>query len=175
MVRYTAVFANALILVLGVPLLALFTWKLIQLVRMVRLLLPLHITPEQLKARIDSGEKIGIVDLLRFEDDPQGMAVIPGAVRLDPLQIRHKRRIFMPADLDLVLYCGSRNSFVSARVGATMRKHGIERIRVLKGGLAAWKALQFPLSMESLDPEAEMARLGIEMIPPWRNNEPWLL
>jgi hypothetical protein len=41
------------------------------------------------------------------------------------------------------------------------------RIRVLTGGLAAWRALQFPLSLESLDPEVEMTRLGIEMFPPW--------
>ena len=73
----------------------------------------------------------------------------------------------MPENLDLVLYCGSKNSFVSARVAAKMRKHGIPRIRILKGGLAAWKALQFPLNTESRDPEEEIARLGIEMTPPW--------
>ena len=162
-------FANVLILVLGIPLLILFTWKLIQLVRMIKLILPLQITPEELKARLDSGEAIGIVDLLRFEDDPHGVAVIPGAVRLDPLQMRRKKRISMPDGLDLVLYCGSKNSFVSARVAAVMRKHGIVRIRVLTGGLAAWRALQFPLSLESLDPEAEMARLGIEVFPPWHS------
>jgi membrane protein DedA with SNARE-associated domain/rhodanese-related sulfurtransferase len=171
-VRYTSAFANVLILVLGAPLLALFAWKLIQLVRMTRILLPSQITPEQLKARLDSGERIGVVDLLRFEDDPQGVAVIPGAVRLDPLQIRRKRRIYMPGNLELVLYCGSKNNFVSARVAASMRKHGIQRIRVLTGGLAAWKAMQFPLSTESLDPEAEMARLRIEMFPPWRSAKP---
>lgn len=168
-VRYTSVFASTLILVLGVPLLVMFTWKLIELVRMARLLLPLQITAEQLKERMDSGEKIGIVDLLRFEDDPQGVAVIPGAVRLDPLQIRQKRRIYMPGSLDLILYCGSKNSFVSARVAAAMRRHGIRRILVLRGGLAAWKALQFPLHIESLDAEEEMARLGIKMFPPWRD------
>ncbi len=170
-VQYTSVFANVFILALGAPLLAFFIWKLIQLVRTVRVLLPAQITPQQLKALLDSGELVGIVDLLRFEDDPQGVAVIPGAVRLDPLQIRRKRRISMPANLELVLYCGSKNSFVSARVAAAMRKHGILRIRVLKGGLAAWRALQFPLNMESLDPAAEIARLGIEMSPPWRENQ----
>lgn len=166
-VRYTSVFANVLILALGVPLLILFVWKLIQLARMVRLILPSQITPEELKARLDSGEAIGILDLLRFEDDPRGVSVIPGAVRLDPLKIRRKRRISMPDGLDLVIYCESKNSFVSARVAAAMRKHGIVRIRVLAGGLAAWKALQFPLSLESRDPEVEMTRLGIEMFPPW--------
>ena len=168
-IRYTSVFANVLILALGVPLLVLFIWKLIQLARMIRLILPLQITPEELKSRLDSGEAIGIVDLLRFEDDSHGVAVIPGAVRLDPLQVRRKKRISMPDNLDLVIYCGSKNSFVSARVAAAMRKHGIVRIRVLTGGLAAWRALQFPLSLESLDPEVEMTRLGIEMSPPWHS------
>jgi membrane protein DedA with SNARE-associated domain/rhodanese-related sulfurtransferase len=171
-VRYLSVFANVLIMMLGIPLLILFIWKLIRMARMIKLLAPLKITPEQLKARLDSGESIAVVDLLRFEDDPQGVAVIPGAVRLDPLQIRRKREIHMPSALDLVLYCGSKNSFASARVAAAMRKQGIQHIYVLDGGLAAWKALQFPLSVESLDPEKEMERLGIEMIPPWRNDSP---
>lgn len=77
----------------------------------------------------------------------------------------------MPKELELVLYCGSKNSFVSARAAVAMRKNGIQRIRVLAGGLAAWRALQFPLSIESRDPEAEMARLGIEMIPSWRSTK----
>jgi membrane protein DedA with SNARE-associated domain/rhodanese-related sulfurtransferase len=165
--RYTSVLANVLILVLGVPLLLFFAWRLVQLVRMIRMLRPLQITPELLKKRLDSGEKIGVVDLLRFEEDPQGVAVIPGAVRINPLEIRRKRRIVMPADLDLVLYCRSKNSFVSARVAAAMRKKGIQRIHVLAGGLAAWKALGFPISAEFADPRAELLRLGIEMFPPW--------
>lgn len=170
-VRHISLIANAMILLLGVPLLVMFLWKLFQLVRMTRLLLPLQISAEQLKERVDAGEQIGIVDLLRFEDDPQDSAVIPGAVRLDPLQIRHKRRIYMSANVELVLYCSSKNSFVSARVAAAMRKHGIQRIRVLAGGLAAWKALQYPLQIGSVDPEVEMARLGIVMFPPWRRTE----
>ncbi len=143
-VRYTSVFANVLILALGVPMLVFFLWKVSRLVRMIRLLRPLQITPEQLKVWMDSGERIGIVDLLRFEDDPQGTALIPGAVRLDPLQIRRKKRIFMPENVDLVLYCGSKNSFVSARVAAAMRKHGIHRIHVLKGGFGRLASTSIP-------------------------------
>jgi membrane protein DedA with SNARE-associated domain/rhodanese-related sulfurtransferase len=167
-VRYISVGADALILVLGVPLLFFFVWKLLQLLRMIHFLRPLHITPEQLKERLNAGEKIGVIDLLRFEEDPQDTGVIPGAVRADPLDMRLKTRIVMPKDLDLVLYCGSRNSFVSTRVAAAMHKKGIRRIRVLQGGLAAWKALGFPLSTVLADPYTEMKRLGIEMFPP-----PW--
>lgn len=165
--QYTSTLANFLVVVFGIPLLVLFVWKLAPLVRMIRLLRVNQITPDLLKERLDSGQKLGIVDLLRFEEDPQGVLGIPGAVRLDPLDIRRRRRIVMPADVDLVLYCRSKNSFVSARVAAVMRKHGIHRVHILLGGLAAWQSAGFPLSREFADAEAELERLGIEAFPPW--------
>ncbi len=42
-------------------------------------------------------------------------------MRLDPLEIRRKKRIVIPSDVNLVVYCRSRNSFVSARVAVAMR------------------------------------------------------
>ena len=164
--RYASEFANALILVLGVPLLFFFVWRLMQILRMIRLLRPLYITPEELKERLDAGDRIGVLDLLRFEDDPEDSTAIPGAVRADPKSMRRKTRFAVPQGVDLVLYCGSKNSFVSARVAAAMRKKGIRRIRVLEGGLAAWKAHGFPLGSVFAEPYAEMKRLGIEMSPP---------
>jgi membrane protein DedA with SNARE-associated domain/rhodanese-related sulfurtransferase len=164
--------ATALILIFGIPLLIFFFLKLAQLTLMIRLLRPLQIHPELLKSRLDSGEKFGVVDLLRFEEDPEGVAAIPGAVRLDPLEIRRKERIVIPSDVNLVLYCRSRNSFVSARVAVAMRKHGIHNIHVLAGGLEAWKGLGFPLTEQFADMEAEVARLGIEVSPPWKEISP---
>jgi rhodanese-related sulfurtransferase len=161
--------ATVVVLVFGVPLLIMFVLKLTQLVMMIRLLRPLQIDPGMLKSRLDLGEKVGVLDLLRFEEDPEGVGVIPGAVRLDPLEIRRKKRIVIPSDVNLVLYCRSRNSFVSARVALAMRKHGIQNIYVLKGGLEAWKGLGFPLTEQFADMEAEIARLGIEVTPPWNH------
>jgi membrane protein DedA with SNARE-associated domain/rhodanese-related sulfurtransferase len=165
-VRYTSMFADTLLLVLGVPLLLFFVWKLMRLWHMIRQLEPLYITAERLKERVDLGETIGILDLLRFEDDPEGLGGIPGAVRVDPGKMRRGRLVRMPDELDLVLYCGSKNSFVSARVAATMPKRGARRIRVLEGGLDAWKALDYPLSQELADPTTELARLGIVVAQP---------
>jgi 3-mercaptopyruvate sulfurtransferase SseA len=107
---------------------------------MIRSLRPLQIDPEHLKSRLDS-EKFGVVDLLRFEEDPQGVAAIPGAVRLDPLELRRKKRVVVPVDVNLV-YCRSMNCFVSARVAVALRKHGIHNIHVLAGGLEAWISLR---------------------------------
>jgi len=167
--QHISVVATAAILILGVPLLFFFVLKLVQLVLMIRLLRPLQIDPELLKSQLDSGEKCGVVDLLRFEEDPEGIAAIPGAVRLDPLELRRKKRIVVPDDVNLVIYCRSRNSFVSARVAVAMRKHGIQNVHVLAGGLDAWKALGLPLSDQFADMETEVARLGMEVSPPWQS------
>jgi membrane protein DedA with SNARE-associated domain/rhodanese-related sulfurtransferase len=167
-----SVVATALVLIFGIPLLIFFVLKLARLVLMIRLLRPLQIQPQLLKSRLDSGEKFGVIDLLRFEEDPEGVAAIPGAVRLDPLEIRRKKRVVIPSDVNLVVYCRSRNSFVSARVAVAMRKHGIQNIHVLAGGLEAWKRLGFPLTEHFADMEAEVARLGIEVSPPWKHFSP---
>jgi 3-mercaptopyruvate sulfurtransferase SseA len=49
-----------------------------------------------------------------------------------------------------------------------MRKTGVPRILILKGGLEAWKAEGFPLDKDFADPILELKRLGVEMFPP-----PW--
>jgi membrane protein DedA with SNARE-associated domain/rhodanese-related sulfurtransferase len=166
--KHISTVATAVVLIFGVPLVLLFALKLAQLVLMIRLLRPLHMQPEILKSRLDSGAKVGVIDLLRFEEDPEGVAVIPGALRLDPLELRRKKRIIMPPDVDLVLYCRSSNGFVSARVAAVMRKHGIQKVHILTGGLEAWKARGLPLSDKFCSTEDALLSLGIEMSPPWQ-------
>ena len=166
--RHLSAVATLVVLLFGVPLVFVFVLKVAQLILMIRLLQPMHILPDMLKARLDSGEKIGVIDLLRFEEDPEGVAAIPGALRLDPLELRRKKRVTVPSDVDLVLYCRSRNSFVSARVAAVMRKHGIRNVHILTGGLEAWKARGLPLSEEFCSTEAALLSLGIEMSPPWQ-------
>ncbi len=95
-VEDTSVFAGTLLLVLGAPLLLFFTWKLVRLLHMIRQLEPLYITAERLKERLDSGETIGILDLLRYEDDPEGVGAIPGAVRVEPKKMRRGQVIRVP-------------------------------------------------------------------------------
>ncbi len=63
-----------------------------------------RITPEDLKARLDAGEPVAIVDLrhpLDFLPYPQ---LIPGAIRLSPQEIEDRHQE-IPRDRDVVLYC----------------------------------------------------------------------
>ena len=63
-----------------------------------------RITPEDLKAMLDSGEPVAIVDLrhpLDFLPYPQ---VLPGAIRLSPSDIE-QRHNEIPRDREVILYC----------------------------------------------------------------------
>lgn len=166
--HHLSVVADAIVLIFGVPLLLFFVWKLSILVRMIRMLRFYPFTSEQLKSKLDAGQKISVIDLLRFEEDPEDEPGIPGAVRLDPREIRRKKYIHLPDDVSVVIYCRSKNSFASARVAAAMRKHGVQRVHVLAGGLEAWKDRGLPLSAEFADPLTELNRLGVEVYPPWQ-------
>jgi rhodanese-related sulfurtransferase len=170
--HYTSVAANALILVLGVPLVIFFVWKLLQMMHIIRWLRPLHITPEQLQARLNAGEEFALVDLQRFEDDPEDCGVIPGSIRADPAKLRTKVRFVMPDRLEMVLYCEGKNDFVSARVAAVLRQRGIGRILILSGEVMAWKALGYPLAPPVADPLSRARQLGMQFIPsPWGEGE----
>ena len=166
--QHISVVATAVVFIFGIPLLVFFVLKVMQLVLMIRLLRSMYIPPESLKSQLDSGAKVGVIDLLRFEEDPEGVDAIPGAVRLDPLELRRKKHVLVPPDVSLVIYCRSKNSFVSARVAAVMRKHGIHNINVLTGGLEGWKALGFPLTPHFAETESELIRLGVTFSPPWQ-------
>jgi membrane protein DedA with SNARE-associated domain len=72
--------------------------------KFLRFLRVARITPEELKAMLDTGEQIQIVDLrhsLEFEAEP---LTIPGALRMDPKELE-ARQTEIPRDRDIVLYC----------------------------------------------------------------------
>jgi membrane protein DedA with SNARE-associated domain/rhodanese-related sulfurtransferase len=154
-------FSALLGLVFGVPLLLYITWRLVHLVRVIRHLRLRRISPALLQERLDRGEKIAILDLLYFEAMEDNIPGIPGAVRADPVRLRTGPRLIIPADVDLVVYCSSKNDFTSARVADTVKKRGFEDVWVLEGGLDAWVLEGHPVTTQLSTPEEAAARLGI--------------
>lgn len=79
-------------------------WKYIQRQRFIRRLRIARIRPEELRAKIEAGEEVVIVDLrhsVDFEADP---FTIPGAHHLDAEEIEQHHDA-IPRDRDVVLYC----------------------------------------------------------------------
>ena len=102
------------------------------------------IDPEELKAMMDAGQDIYIVDLrhpLDYLPDPRRL---PGAVLYKPDTLVADGAA-IPRDRDVVLYCTCPSDATSARTALRLRSLGIYRVRPLKGGFEAWKRLGYPL------------------------------
>lgn len=110
-----------------------------------RLLRIARISPEELKARLDAGELLAIVDLRHPSDFQSAPNTLPGAIRLAPAEVEHRHHE-IPRDRETVLYCTCPDERTSARVALLLKRHGIERVRPLAGGYDGWARRNFPLS-----------------------------
>lgn len=63
-----------------------------------------RITPEELKAKLDAGEPIAVVDLRHNLDWLPHPERLPGAIRMAPEEIETRNQE-IPRDRDIVLYC----------------------------------------------------------------------
>lgn len=112
--------------------------------RVLRKLVQSRLEPEELKAQLDAGEQVYIVDLrhpLELLADP---FTLPSAMHFSPdaLAARH---LEIPRDRDVVLFCTCPSEATAAKTAMTLHKLGIERVRPLRGGYDEWKRLGFPL------------------------------
>jgi membrane protein DedA with SNARE-associated domain/rhodanese-related sulfurtransferase len=131
--------------------------KLVRWHRFMREFRLTRITPEDLKERLDAGEKVLIVDLQGRLGHPRDRQGIPGAVRIDPHKLeqydQRDKKLQIPRDCEIVLYCATPHEFTSARVALALHRRGFEHVRPLAGGLRAWRERGFPLT------------LGVPMMP----------
>jgi adenylyltransferase/sulfurtransferase len=94
-----------------------------------------HITPAELKQRLDAGDDITIIDVREpFEWDIANLGEF--GARLIPLDQVLDRKAEIHRDADVVLYC--RSGSRSAGVIRQLRAHGYDRLINLKGGIKGW-------------------------------------
>ena len=116
------------------------SYKYFQPRRLLQRLRIARITVDELRRKQEKGDPFLVVDLrseLDLKNDP---FVIAGALHfhLHDLERRHSE---IPRDRDVVLYCSCPNEVTSARTAWLLHKGGIERVRPLAGGIAAWREL----------------------------------
>jgi membrane protein DedA with SNARE-associated domain len=93
-----------LVALLAAAFAAYIAWKYIARQRFLRRIRIARITPEELKAKLDGGEDVMVVDVrhrVEFESEP---AIIPGALHL-MIEELEARQHEVPRDRDIVLYC----------------------------------------------------------------------
>lgn len=101
---YASRFGGLLFVLLAGSLVAYVGWKYAQRRRFLRSLRVARITPEELKAELDAGADVVIVDLRHRMDDESEPRILPGAMRL-PAEELEERGKELPRNKRLVLYC----------------------------------------------------------------------
>jgi membrane protein DedA with SNARE-associated domain/rhodanese-related sulfurtransferase len=115
--------------------------KYVQRKRIYRALRIARIAPFELKARMDAGERLTIVDLRSAIERQDGR--IPGSIQLMDEDL--DSRLASIAGTEVVLYCSCPNEFSSARAALRLKQKGIARVHPLEGGFLLWRDLGLPV------------------------------
>ncbi len=95
------------------------------------------ITRDEIKAALDSGADLTLVETLRPEHYDQGH--LPGAVHLHPDDVEARAAHVLPdRDAAIVTYCSNRACGNSAAVAAKLVKLGYTNVRRYEDGKQDW-------------------------------------
>ena len=92
-----------------------------------------EIDAAELKARMDAGEPLELLDIRSDAEVAQG--VLPAAEHL-PMHLIPLRMHDFPKDRDVILYC--RSGARSGRAARFLMRQGYGKVFNLKGGILAW-------------------------------------
>lgn len=97
-------------------------------------------TVQEVRRRQLAGDDMLLVDLRDRRELDSGL--IPGAMRLHLGELM-KRSSELPADRELVLFCGS--GYRGGIAASMLRNSGINNVRIMLGGVVSWVANGYPL------------------------------
>jgi membrane protein DedA with SNARE-associated domain/rhodanese-related sulfurtransferase len=143
---------------------AYIAFKLIRRRRVLHLHYENRIAPEELKAKMDAGNSMVILDLRNRAAIQAFPFVIPGAI-LIPMEEITTRGHEIPAGKELILYCSCPDDTSSARVAVMLKEKGLEEVHPLSGGIETWHARCYPvekciLPQSGMQAAGEPARAG---------------
>jgi rhodanese-related sulfurtransferase len=102
-----------------------------------------NITPTELKARLDRGEKVRLIDVR--EADEWAVARLPGAELIPLSEFQKRASSELSPDENIVLYC--HHGMRSNRAQGYLKTQGYANVLNLTGGIDAW-ALQVDATMK---------------------------
>ena len=100
-----------------------------------------RITKEQLKERLDRGERPTILDVRLKYPYEHSTVKLPGAIRVPPYAMDSVK---IPNGPDVVAYDSDPNELVSTHVASQLLRQGY-KVTVLKGGVPEWLAANYPI------------------------------
>jgi rhodanese-related sulfurtransferase len=124
--------------------LALFAGSRIKRARERRELEHYFIGPEALYERLTVKENIRVFDVRLPLDLLAYSEVIPGATRVPPKEVMANPSL-IPKEEDAVVYCTCPDDKTSREILRRALSLNFSRLKILRGGLAAWKAKGYPV------------------------------
>lgn len=108
----------------------------------------ISITPEALHVLLEAHADVLILDVRQPLDLLVDSEIIEGAQRISP-EDAIANPALIPADKDLVVYCTCPSDKTSRSIALKAQSVApnidVNRVKFLKGGLAAWKAKGYPV------------------------------
>jgi rhodanese-related sulfurtransferase len=102
-----------------------------------------ELTVEQVKAKLDRGEKFHLVDVR--EESEWAKDHVPGAIHLGKGIIERDVEQRLPDQrAEIVLYCGG--GFRSALAADNLQKMGYSNVSSMDGGIRGWREKNYPLT-----------------------------
>src|SRR5438105_6969488 len=102
------------------------------------------ISAEELHSLLVSNQPVLVFDVRQPLDVLAYPEIIPGAQRIRPDEVLEKPAL-IPKEKDAIVYCTCPSDKTSRTVVRRALAFQITRIKVLKGGLAAWKSNGYPV------------------------------
>ncbi|HEU4634586.1 MAG TPA: rhodanese-like domain-containing protein [Edaphobacter sp.] len=137
---YPTVVAAVVLLVLGVT--GLVVWSLRS--RRRREIEQYLIDADALRALLEPEPKVVVFDVRQPLDLLAHSEMIPGAKRIPPKELLANPSL-LSDEVDSVLYCTCEGQKTSVEIVQHGLSLGFRRMKVLRGGLTAWKAKGYPV------------------------------
>jgi len=99
-----------------------------------------------LRRLLDPDPRVLLIDVRQPLDLLAYSEMIPGAKRIPPKQLMADPNL-LPSDVDVVMYCTCEAQKTSLEIVRHARMLGYKRLKVLRGGLAGWKAKGYPVEV----------------------------
>ncbi len=102
------------------------------------------IEPEVLHSLLNSNPNVVVVDVRQPLDLLAYSEIIPGAKRIPPKDVIANPAL-IPKDVDTVVYCTCNSEETSRDILRRALALNFSRLKILRGGLAAWKEKGYPV------------------------------
>ncbi|HUZ96139.1 MAG TPA: rhodanese-like domain-containing protein [Edaphobacter sp.] len=133
-----------IVICVGALCLALFVGSRIKRARARRELEEHSIEPETLHELLTVNQKLRVFDVRQPLDLLAYSELIPGATRIPPKEVL-ANPLLIPREEDAVVYCTCPDDKTSREILQRALSLNFSRVKVLRGGLAAWKAKGYPV------------------------------